>query len=51
VDIRFGTNDDTLTLAGVASNLTGTVDGGGAVTNDTFNQGTWTLLDGFRINF
>ncbi len=53
VNITFGSNDDTFTLAAPGGSLTGTVDGGGSNTANVFNQdATWTLLPSLvLINF
>jgi hypothetical protein len=52
VFFRFGTGDDTFTLAGIGMNelLTGLVDGGGSINGNVFNQGAnWTLLPTFTL--
>jgi hypothetical protein len=44
VNVRFGSSDDTFTLAGAGGTITGSVDGGGHVLGNVFTQGAgWTI--------
>lgn len=57
VDVLFGSGDDSFTLAGGlgggSGSLSGTVDGGGRINGNVFDQGpSWALLPDFRlVNF
>ncbi len=52
VNVHFGSNDDSFTLAGAGGTLSGLVDGGGHVVANTFTQGAgWTLTNFTLVNF